>query len=270
MTLKKNYNLILLLISFFVINTIIYASPFIIIINIYNINIPMYNIYYMVFVVSMLLEILKKSIGYIPIYWAFISLFLFFLYITNINIYILSWDNLKDYIIDVKNFKISINYSVDIKTKYYYYEIDSLLYSLSIDAAEMEKIKILFTTDKNFNVSQLSLEHIRFLIVWQHNVVQKILTMDYEYITYRSYPRYVAFFIILGYTLLVTKLLLYQVPTFILVNFMEYKALYVIDHLFASSPLYFNMTAIEYVNFCKACIPSLMAKYSALKIILWP
>ena len=59
-------------------------------------------------------------------------------------------------------------------------------------------------------------------------------------------------------------------PHVILMNFMEYKTLYVIDQLFRTTPVIFNMTPQEYSEFCKACIPSLLARYSALKIIFWP
>lgn len=64
--------------------------------------------------------------------------------------------------------------------------------------------------------------------------------------------------------------MLYKLPSFILVNFMEYKYIYVIDYLFKEKPIVFNLLPNEYLDFCRECIPSLLAKYSPLKIIFWP
>ena len=77
------------------------------------------------------------------------------------------------------------------------------------------------------------------------------------------------FWVRLGYTLSYATLILYDIPTFILRRFFQSKMIFVIESLFSESNITFAMTREEYLAFCKGCIPSLLKRYSALKILFW-
>jgi hypothetical protein len=269
------------LISIIILILLIDFSKFTLTIKIYSCEIGSNNMLYLILSLYILAEVLRYVIGYIMnfvqfLYWLLILITYFGYYIINVKIYFLPIENIMDFLINIEKLSIKIHYFDDIKILYYDKLVEILLTDTELKLTLSEQLYI-YNLLPIINVNAYTLTEIKNILIYNIHVAyivyylkDIIYNLNVSENDTNGLNNFLYFINVLGLTLYTSILLLYKLPTFILVNFMEYKSLYVIDQLFQNTPIIFNMTRDEYIEFCRMCIPSLLSKYNPLKIIFWP